>query len=382
MLKITGWSLLLGAAALIAGLILLYPPPAGDPQAAPLIWNPGAGQSGSGNARVVDGNLQLALNKWGAGVVTLTSEPVAAQDYAFVHIALEESSPDLNVLLTWTDAQDRMKTHRYALESELRASLWIATAELEGWSGEIANISLFMLGRPGETALIRDFSLFPASPWRQLQALYSDIAAFEPWNRAAMNTYTGVTNVASFYPVPLAISLFLLSLLAYAALVVLSRGRLRFNRASVALIFLASWIALDLTWQHRLWRQLADTYRTFAHVDAPQRQAVGPDAPLVHFVSQIRPQLADGSRIFVASSDHYNGMRVAYYLYPLNVYWSLHAPEVPYNEFLRAGDYIALVKPSTFQFNRGRGSLSGPERGDRRAQLIFSDPVGTLVRLQ
>ena len=131
-----------------------------------------------------------------------------------------------------------------------------------------------------------------------------------------------------------------------------------------------------------MWHQLADTYRTFAHVEYGQRQAAGPDAPYFSFASQIKEHLAPDARVIVASSDQYNGMRVAYYLYPHNVFWSLHAPEVPYDEFLRAGDYIALIKPSTYRFNGRQGIVSAPDRANLPAELVFSDSTGTLVRLK
>jgi hypothetical protein len=383
MLKTTGWSLLLGTAALIAVLTLFYAPPGGDPQAPAVIWNATTGKVIAGAASVVDSNVQVVLNATGTGAVTLAMEPLAALDYPYLHIALEGASHDLSVMLTWASANGKDQPIFYTLEDKTFASQWIATAELNGWSGDIGTISLVIVGQPGETVLIRDFSLYPASPWRQLQAIYSDVMAYESWNRATMNTYTGVTNVTSFYPVPLAVALLLLSLLAYGALVALSRGKLRFSRMNIALIFLACWIVLDVVWQNRLWHQLVDTYRTFAHLEPQQRQSVGPDAQLFSFVSQIKPQLAAGNaRIFVASSDHYNGMRVAYHLYPLNVYWSVHEPEVPYDEFLHPGDYIALINPSTFRFNGKRGKVVAPQRTDLRAELIFANAIGTLVRLK
>lgn len=383
MLKTTGWSLLLGTAALIAVLTLFYAPPAGDPRAAPVIWNTTTGEVIVGRTSIVDGNVLLTLGKRGIGFIALSSEPVAARDYPFLHIALEDASNNLDAVLSWTDAHSDEQSHYYPLENESLTSQWIATAELNGWSGEIGTVNLRIKGEPGQTVVIHDFSLHPASPWRQLQAIFTDVTAYDSWNRATMNTYTGVTNVSSFYPVPLAIALFLLSLLAYGALVGLSRGKLRFSRVNVALLFLASWIILDVAWQNRLWHQLADTYRTFAGVEPQQRQAVGPDAQLFDFVAHIKPQLeAVNSRVFVASTDPYNGMRVAYYLYPLNVYWSVHAPEVPYDEFLRKGDYIALIRPSSFRFNGNHGIVVAPDRADIRAKLVYSDNVGTLVKLK
>lgn len=382
MLKITGWSLLLGAAALIAALTLFYAPPSGDPHTPPILWNTTTGHAIAGRVRAVDGTVELALNAQGTGIVQLSTQPFAARDYPYLHIALEGASPDLVVMVSWNEPGSKDASHLYPLEDKSLSSQWLATEELNAWSGDIGTLGLVIMGQPGETLLIRDFSLHPAGKLNQLRAIYSDLSAYEPWNRAAMNTYTGVTNVSSFYPVPLAVALLVFSLVAYAALVALSRGKLRLSRVNVALIFLANWIILDVAWQNRLWHQLADTYRTFAHVEPGERQAAGPDAAFFGFASQIKEHLAPDARVIVASSDQYNGMRVAYYLYPHNVYWSLHAPEVPYDEFLRAGDYIALIKPSKYRFNGRQGFVSAPDRANLPAELVLSDSTGTLVRLK
>lgn len=382
MLKITGLSLLLGAAALIAGLVLFYTPAASDSPVEPIVWSPETGQVLAGTASLVDGDTQLVLGPLGVGAVALPVASAGAELFPFLHIALETAARDPIVLLAWPNAQSKEPPHVYPVENKLIASQWIATAELGGWEGTIGTLNLVVMGPPGETVLIRDFSLHPASPWHHLQAIYSDLTAFKPWNRAAMNTHTGVTSVASFYPVPLAVALLLLSLIAYGVLIALSRGKVRFSRVTVALIFLANWMILDLVWQNRLWHQLADTYRTFAHVEPQVRQSVGPDKAFFDFATKIKPNLPADSRVIVASSDHYNGMRVAYYLFPLNVFWSLHDPEVPYDEFLRNGDYIALIKPSTFRFNKHTNVVFAPDRTDIPAELVYSDDTGTLVRMK
>jgi hypothetical protein len=382
MLRITGWSLLFGAAALIAALALFYAPPANNSPPPPVPWNTSTGQAIAGTASFVDGAMQLALNQQGTGVVALAMQPIAASDYSFLHIALEGASPEPVVMISWNEPGSTDPSHIYALESKSLSSQWIATAELKDWSGSIGSLALVIMGQPGDTVVIHDFSLHPAGKLNQLRAVYSDLTAYEPWDRAAMNTYTGVTNVSSFYPLPLAAALLLFSLCAYGALVALSRGKLRFSRINVALIFLANWMILDAAWQNRLWHQLAETYRTFAHVESGQRQGAGSDAPFFSIASQIKGHLAPEARVIVASSDHYNGMRVAYYLYPHNVYWSVHDPQVPYDEYLRTGDYIALISPSTFRFNGRQGILSAPDRADLPAKLLFSNSTGTLVRLK
>lgn len=382
-MRIAAWSLLLGAATLVTGLTLFFPPFDDAGRRAPaLIWKASTAKVNMGTGSLTGGELQLTLSPLGIAIVSLSMEPIEAQDYPFLHLAIEEASGESHVAISWKTGQNQQESHHYIVESESRASVWLATEELKGWTGKIDDLSMAITGPAGDTVRIRDFSIFPASITRQLQAIFSDLTGFFPWNRAAMNTYTGVSNVSSFYPIPLTVAFLLLSLLAYGVLIVVFRPRLQFNWTVVALIFFVSWIMLDLIWQNRLLHQLVDTQRTFSGKDLPQKLTAGPDASLFGLAAELVPRLESlDSRVFVVSDDIYRGMRVAYYLYPFNVYWSLHSADLPSDNYLRKGDYIVLVKPTAIGFNRKLHLLFAEQRNNLEADLIYSDSVGTAVRL-
>ncbi|MCB1690266.1 MAG: hypothetical protein KDI33_17340 [Halioglobus sp.] len=384
MLRITVLSLLLGVTALIVALTQFLPAPdSARQQSAAIIWDTAAVKVVRGTPTITDNALQLELDKKGKGLVSLGVRGIDAQDFSFIHLALEEPAEGLVVTISWTSAQAPHDSHAYVLENHTRDSLWLATEELRGWSGQFKALKLGFSGRAGDTVLIEDFSVFPASAKHKLLAVYSDLTGYAPWNTAAMNTYTGAFNASSYYPIVLAVAFLLLSLLAYGLLLVLFRTKLRFNWAVVALIFLTNWVILDMLWQFRLLHQLADTHRLFAGKNTEERLAVGPDAALYNFASAAKPLMdSAGSRIFVTSSDTYSGMRTAYYFYPRNVYWALYGPALPRNDLLHKGDYIVLVAPSTIRFNRARGLLHVPKRRDLKAELVYTAPSGTVVRLK
>ena len=197
-----------------------------------------------------------------------------------------------------------------------------------------------------------------------------------------MNTHTGATQVSSFYPVPLIVAYLLLSLVGYGLLLLVFRARFKFNWRVVALIFLACWIILDLSWQNRLLHQLADTYRTFSGKSTQEKLAVGPDARVYDFVSQLIPLLEPAdARIFVLGNDEYSCQRAAYFLYPFNVYWPEPGRVLPRADFFRRDDYIVLINPTTVLFHPGKNRLLIPDTGAFDAQLVFSNPWGTAVRL-
>tara|TARA_R110002049_G_scaffold177382_8_gene344529 strand:- start:3459 stop:4613 length:1155 start_codon:yes stop_codon:yes gene_type:complete len=384
MLRITVLSLLLGALALIAGLAMFFVPPAApEQQVSPLVWDASTAEVLRGTPTVIDTALKLELDSTGVGLIRLAEQHIDAEGYAFIHLAVEEPAQSMSVTIVWTDSQQPDVSHSYTLENHLRQSIWLATEELRGWSGQFDTLSLRFAGRADDTVVIRDFSVFPPSMTLKLQAIASDLTGYAPWNTAAMNTYTGAFNASSFYPIALAVALLVLSLLAYRLLLFSFRRRLQFSWSVVALIFLAIWVVLDLLWQHRLLHQLADTHRLFAGKNTAQRLAVGPDAELYSFATRTLPLLESADpRVFVTSTDNYSGMRTAYYFYPLNVYWSLYGPPLPHRKFLRAGDYIVLVNPSTIIFDPERGQVIAPKRRNLNAELVLSTPSGTVVRLK
>jgi hypothetical protein len=299
-----------------------------------------------------------------------------------MYMALEQYADIFNITLTWKTTGDNPQRHFYTLENRSWHSLWLATGELRGWEGKISNVALLVAGHPQDSVVIRDVSLFPSALSYQLKAIYSDWAGYVPWTRSAMNSHSGVTKVASFYPVPLTITAFFLSLLGYGLILTFVRSQRPFSWQVVGLIFLACWITLDLAWQNRLLHQSADTYSTFSGKNTQEKRLVGPDAKLYNFVAQAAQNVeADRSRIFVSSSDEYRGLRSAYYLYPLNVYWTLSEPELPHSRFFRSGDYVLLIKPTSVRFRRVRSQLIMPDGAHLDAELLLTAPAGSLVRV-
>ena len=278
MLRITIFSLLLGALALLAGLTLFVPPPSTTEQTAPAI------HLGPHNAKVVlgevtfgDEGLRLLLNEAGVGVISFTDKEIAAASYPFLHVSIESAANDLKIFFTWgTDAAVE-NHHTFVPQSRSWRSMWIAAREIQGWTGDIGALSVAVVGKAGATVQIKELALYTASPLHQIQAVLSDLSAYVPWNRAAMNSHTGVTPTSLFYPNLLAATFLLLSLLAYGVLLLAlpSKFGFRFNWQAVALIFLACWVSLDMFWQRTLLHQVFDTARTFAGKSAHEKVMAG-----------------------------------------------------------------------------------------------------------
>ena len=80
------------------------------------------------------------------------------------------------------------------------------------------------------------------------------------------------------------------------------------------------------------------------------------DAPFVQFADAARPLITGpDARVFIAGSSDYQTMVSAYYMSPGNVFWHRHGPELPDAEYLRAGDYVVLLRASAISiFTNGR----------------------------
>jgi len=377
-------SLLLGALATIAGLYLFYVSPSGPGQLPAVAWDATTARVERGTGTLRNGDLHLQLDGEGRALITLPTPRIKSSNYPFLHLALTKAPKDLAVLILWRTAQTGEEVFIYQIPGNLGQSLWLATREVEAWTGDITSLGMMMQGQPGDDVILSDISFFAASLPHQLQTIYSDWTNFLPWSHSSINSHKGVRSVASsVYPVPVIAAFLSLSLLVYALLLLLLRADARFDWRVVATIFLTCWISLDLMWQGKLLRQLGVTYETFSGKDTQGKLAVGLDAELVELMTSVKGQLeSTDSRIFVSSTDDYLGMRGAYYLYPFNVFWKRHGPELPRAETMHSGDYIVLVRPTQMNFDPETNTLQTPQSTTLSVEPIISRRVGSLYRLK
>ena len=384
MLRATLASILVGLAVLLAVLTQFFQPPSsGESPPQVITMTEETVEVAVSPWQLIDGglNLELAeLAEVGVAVVTLLTTGIDAQDYPYLHLSVEDPPPDLIAVISLR--KDGKKGHTYTLEEQPLTDLWIAMNEFKGWDGSIEAITLVLMSEEASTLTVTDVSLHPASAALQLRSILSDLGSFVPWKRAQMNTHSGVAKVASFYPVPLVVTLMLLSFAAYALLVMLSRGRMAFSWTVPAMIFLACWLVLDLVWQNRLLRQITHSHFSFAGLSTEEKLAAGPDAKLYRSIAAVKAHIKEpDARVMIATSDLYAGMRAAYFLYPLNAFWRLERPEIPDQQYLRKGDYILVLGPSRARVNKDRG-VRLPGTPMNPAEMVYSSLTVRLMRLK
>jgi len=199
---------------------------------------------------------------------------------------------------------------------------------------------------------------------------------FREWTLASINFY----RVPSEWPpVPILMALLLVILLVLAALRV--SGRLNSQRfwAAAGLSALAAWLPLDALWQLQLGRQALSTWNNYAGLSVEDRLTLSDGAYYSlgrDFGAKIEPR----SRVFVSSDSDFGGMRIAFHLYPHNVYWKRHEPTPPM--MLNRGDYIVIMRPSSAQFFRNENQLRYEDRAPITVTPVAYDSLGGLFRVR
>ena len=380
----TAISLLLALVTIIAGTYIFNVMVHQQGQLSPVTWSAASTRVDSGIGKVTTEGLELVLGEAGRAVLALPTPPLNSDSYPSLYLGFASSPVNLSLLVLWRTAATGEEVHVYRAPADLRNSQWIATREMSGWTGRISSLGLVIFGQPGERITLTDVAVFPTSLMQQLGTLASDWTRFTAWKHHSINFYPGVSSTASsIYPVPVAIAILALGLIFYRLLLSVLGKTACFDWRVVGGIFLVCWISLDLLWQKKLLTQLVQTYDTFYGKDTRDQLAVGLDAELVSFVTEVNQRLAStDARIFVSSADDYLGMRGAYYLYPGNVYWKRNGRELPDLKYLHSGDYVVVIEPSDTRFNSLTQTLLIPENSSLAVEPLLSHPVGKLFRVK
>lgn len=382
MLKTILVSLLAGCLALLAGLYLTYDAPATSASGAPLAVDFQAARALAGSGTQRQGAFQLQLDESGRGVLLLPTPGLQLDQYSHVNILLQESFSGSSLELMWKAGRGG-NISRTTVPHRGEKSLWIATDGLPGWEGEAVSMVLSFQGEAEQSVLVRAVALAPPSFSMHLTALFRDWSAFGAWKGTSINLHSGgQTAFPPVPPVPVAAAMFALSALAYGLLLSLPRSGMRFDSRIIPALFIVCWISLDLLWQRNLLLQLNETRQQFAGKDTPARLASGPNASLYRFIEEVRQHIPSAdARVFASSFNEGQGMRGAYYLYPLNAFWQRGGEELPQRQYLRRGDYLVLLQPSTLSFDPGNGVLFLPDNSRIEVDLLLHRPQGKLLRV-
>ena len=156
------------------------------------------------------------------------------------------------------------------------------------------------------------------------------------------------------------------------------RRREAVDAGAIVAIVLAGWLVLDLRLQALLWQQHAAVWSAFAGRTLDEKRAAERDAPIFAVARRIRDaERPRGGRVLVLSDSTELATRVAWFLYPDNVWvdrrYSSTGPLPLPPDALRRGDQVVLLLKRGFAWDPAGGRLVWPDGRSREARAILVD---------
>jgi hypothetical protein len=244
------------------------------------------------------------------------------------------------------------------------------------WGGAVHGIGLVVRGRLSAPLLLVGASL-RSNAW---DATLADILGewFGAPGTDGMSVITSVRREAHYVAPLLPI---VAAAVALGAAFVVWRNRRRresIDAGAIVAIVLAGWLVLDLHLQVLLWNQHAKVWNAYAGRTLDEKRAAQRDAPIFAVARRIRDaERPRGGRVLVLSDSRPLATRVAWYLYPDNVwvdtrFSSVGPPPIP-PDALRRGDQVVLLLKRGFAWDPVGGRLVWPDGRSREARAILVD---------
>lgn len=341
----------------------------------------------NGGAETVAEGLRLTPDDSGKIYLTLDVDGFDLGQHTLVHIDAQSQLP-LQYFLLWKTAQHGDQLFQFSVGAAAGAGasgdpLVVDMAGQPRWEGDATMVGLGVFAPGRRDVLLREFAFHRPGLLYDAQLLLEQWAGFLPWKPADSNFYTGTSGYREGVP-PVPLFAGVLGLVGTAYLLfLLLRGRLRaFDWRVVGGLAFFLWLCLDLLWLHRLGARAVDTMDNRVGKSIEERLLATEDAPVVELVAQVRPLIEnDDARVFIASDSDFYGMLGSYYLTPLNTYWRRLGPELPRARFVRAGDYLLLVRPTRVAYDAQRQVVTFPKGVEVPVETLHISPVGGLLRV-
>ena len=320
--------------------------------------------------------LTLEPNEQGQVLLGIPGATIALSSGQRAHFTFLGPPPPKIYLIWRRSDSEQLFQLSFATHGNSRPTFDLAT--VADWRGQSESLQLGFRLEPGTSLTLVDVRLAaPGIRERVAEALHS-WRAFRPWAPADINVLTGtLTFNEGPYPAQVFAFFILLLLLAYLAW---RRSRARWT--AVATIILCAWVALDALWQWRLWQQLGVTRAKYAGLGSSQKIQVSESNKVANLAMRATRAIeGPDPRVFIASQSDREGMLAAYYMAPHNTYWHRRGDELPENRFLRPGDYILAVNPSTILYDRSDGLLRLPPGDAINVIERFANNKGLLLEV-
>ena len=313
-----------------------------------------------------DGSLGVQLSARGEAIVgvSLSGEMLLDRPMLATSFAGGSTGLDLEVLAQPQALPIRLRIGAVRIPRGQQTTLYLGA--WESADAPLRTLFLRLRGAPNIRLAVGPITLKPIS----VSSLIANLRLFwtspKAWVLRSTNMPTGFAPELMFLqPVPALSTLAVLTTLIALALTFSLRSMRRSGRevlSALGIVMLLFWVVLDSIWSDRQRKTTREATDRYAGKTESERIAASPAAAYAAASERIRSALRDTAptRILVASRDDYRGMRLAYELYPWNVFWS-RKYELPEPSLLRKGDVIVLVDPSEHRVSAG--ALMYPRAG-------------------
>ncbi len=399
----------------VAGLRLWYFPTPTPSTAAAHRWSVDTLTTLHGSARPRGQQLQVTFDADGRAVVNLPLTARTAGQYNFIVVQGQHLHRLSGAVLLWQtqhtpdslflDAQPTFgPLHEAALPTNGWGGLWLPLHDLPDWSDQVARLALGLQGAPGQRIEIEQINMLPLTLTNLLRYTVAQWTSYQPWAQPAINAVPGVTALpAPRLRLPLVIAVVTCSAALYLLLVLAQRrwvnATLQWDWRVIATLVLIGWGSLDAPWQWQLQRQRLETQTLFAGYDNEQRRYRAEDGWLYELMVQIKQQLAQLSpppesidltaspttRILIASSDDYIGMRTAYHLLPYRVAWQRGSQELPAASLIQRGDVVVVIQSQQVNYQPAQQQLTwlfNAQPQQITVDLLFNHQLGSVFRVR
>ena len=324
----------------------------------------------------------LATDASDLAIVSLNIPALRAAEFRRVRWFLSDVQDDIALALLWRTNQAPGKVNSVPLTLYKKRAQALLTPGEQNWDGDIEGLALAVRGKLRGPLTIGGVSVDPMSAAATIDDLADDWFTFTPWNGLSINTAFGGQQEQALW-LPIVVVVVALTALGLCAL---WRRRPAVATPSFSLlvvgIIVAAWIALDARW---LWLRLQQTHATgalFSGKSQREKHISDIDGYVFAFAEQVRARVPNGTaRIYVAADDHYFGARMAYHLYPNNVYVDHVTGALPPSAQCKPGEYVVIFRRQGVRYDTALQLLSWDDQPPLHAQVVLAHLGNAMFKL-
>ncbi|MEM8562703.1 MAG: hypothetical protein AAGF57_10740 [Pseudomonadota bacterium] len=336
-----------------------------------------------GSGKLGASGLVLTPDASGRAYVTFKGRYIDLNSHTEWRIETDTERP-WETFIVWQTRQGGDSLYQYKIPGPMRYNpIVVSTQGVKNWQGNAREFGLGFRLPAGNQLTLRGVALKPHSIVNVVDNWVYDWSSLKPWQAYDINLYTGTRRFGEGqHPVTVFAAASILALTLLFLWWLLHRPNARYVLAGAGALVLTAWIALDLFWQVRLWKQLENTQKTLGGKSTDERIRSSKDGAMWQFAESVKPFVSPmDSRVFVASDVDSKGLVATYYLTPLNTSWNRRGALLPDANQFRAGDYIALIKPTAFVYLPEKKQLRVAETVHLPVEQVFSSREGALYKV-